>query len=155
MNEGFLPYLARLVEYGQALLTTALEAAEVGAGLSIDLLGCGYAGPYPAAAQGDPTAIVVRDAINGFLQHLLGPPPTPASCFLCTEPLHTVARDTGIIVAAYPAVAMPSSVCCAAICTECAAALPDYGDLTHAIMQRYRAWLPDLHLVPMAEAGHA
>jgi hypothetical protein len=38
-------YLDRLLEYGRSLLHTA------GVGLSIDLFGGGYTGPYPAAAS--------------------------------------------------------------------------------------------------------
>jgi hypothetical protein len=57
------------VDFGRMLCTTALEAADNGARLSIDLFGGGYTGPYPAALQGDPTAIVVRDAITSYLHY--------------------------------------------------------------------------------------
>lgn len=149
---GILPY----VEFGRELLTVALEAAENAEGLTIDLVGCGYVGPYRAAAEGDPHAIAIRDAINHYLQRLLGPPPTPAGCFLCAEPLHTPGHAAAILVSVHAAVPTPASVCCAAICTKCASRLSDYGKLLTTIMQRYRTWLPDLHLAHVAApAGHA
>lgn len=148
---GILPYVA----FGRELLAVALEAAENGEGLSIDLVGCGYVGPYRAAAEDDRHAIAVRDAINHHLQRLLGPPPTPAGCFLCTEPLHTPERDTAIVVAVRAAVPTPASICCAAICTQCSSRLSDYGELLSAIMRRYGTWLPELRFTQVAEPGHA
>lgn len=148
---GILPY----VEFGRELLTVALEAAENAEGLTIDLVGCGYVGPYRAAAEGDPHAIAVRDAINRYLQHLLGPPPTPAGCFLCAEPLHTPERAAAVVVAVHAAVPIPTSVCSAAICTKCSSRLSDYGELLTTIMRRYRTWLPELRLAHATAPGHA
>jgi len=148
---GLLPY----VELGRAFLGVALEASENGVGLTINLTGGGYRGPYPAAAEGDPTAITVRDTINRYLQQLLGPPPSPAGCFLCTEPLHTADHDTAIIASVHAAVLTPAAVFCVPICTQCCTRLDAYPDLLGAIMQRYRQWLPDLHLVHITEPGHS
>src|SRR5215469_6603582 len=97
-----------MLEFEHQLFTVALEAAENGDRLSIDLCGGGYAGCYPAAAQGDPTAIIVRDMINIWLQRLFGPPPQAGlPCLTCTQPLDPPHREGAVIVTARASVSAP------------------------------------------------
>lgn len=153
---GLIPYLLHRVEFGKALCTVALEGAEADVGLTISPTGCGYCTElFRAAIDGDPKATIVTNAIAVYLQRLLGPPPTPNECLICCEALHTAEREVSIVVATYAAVPVPSSVCCAPICMMCWRAFPEPEDLLHQIMERFRVFLPDLHLVHVAAPGHA
>lgn len=124
-----------------------------GAGLIFHFVGGGYGGPYPAAASGDPGAIILRDAINGYVQRLFEVELENSTCLICSELFHDV--DVGLVVVVVPIVPAPTCICCAPICTRCWTELPEYGELLHAVAQCYRAWLPDLVITLHPEAGHS
>lgn len=145
----------RHIEFGRELLTVALEAADNDTGLTIDLVGCGYVGPYRAAAEGDPRATLIRDVITEWTHRMFTAPPETALCLLCREPRLPPERDVAIVVAVYANTPTPAAICCSPICMNCWRSLPEYDDLMHQVMQQFRTFLPNLHLVHLAEPGHA
>lgn len=153
-----MPMLMSLLhhlEFGRELLTVALEGADNGAGLTIDLVGCGYAGPYPAAAEGDSRATIIRDVITERTVRMFTAPPETALCLLCSEPRYPPEHDIALVVAVYANTPTPAAICCSPVCMKCWRRLPEDGDLMHAIMERFRTFLPNLHLLHVAEAGRA
>lgn len=101
----------------------------------------------------EPLAIILRDAITGYLQRLFEVELEDTTCFLCTELLHDF--DVGLVVVVAPVVPAPTRICCAPVCTRCWTELPELGELMHAVGQRYRTWLPNLVITLHPEAGHS
>ena len=145
-----------MFEFEYRLYSVALEAVENGDRIVVDLSGGGYCGCYPAAAQGDRTAIIVRDQINAWLVRLFGPPPQAGlPCLTCTQPLDPPHREAAVIVTTYARVPAPAAICCAPVCTVCWLRFPEPNSLMHQVMQAYRCWLPKFHLLNMCKPGHA
>lgn len=131
-------------------------AAESLGYLHFEIIGGGFGGGiYRDAELGDPVAQALRDAINNYTKGFFDAPPGSTACFLCSEPLEPPDRAVAFVVVVHPAVPEPTFVCCSPVCTQCWAELPEFNDLQHAIMQRYRTWFPDLTVQHVAEPGHA